>query len=161
MFFSRAMSMLAKRRAAKSGDSGGAQTIYLGKCSLSGVGFVPLSHGSAIFFRGAAINPEGLLKSCPHCGRTSLKKIWIFPLKVNSVCIAASVIKRSSLLYRYQGDARQREPCHVDWRRASLVEIRAALALDSTGFNRELQKLSVSANQAERDFVFPAFEVSL
>ncbi|MDI8251270.1 cytoplasmic protein, partial [Salmonella enterica subsp. enterica serovar Montevideo] len=60
-----------------------------------------------------------------------------------------------------RSDARQENLATLIGEGASLVEIRAALAIDSTGFSRELQKLSRRANQAERDFVFPAFDIAM
>lgn len=41
--------------------------------------FPIISARSLNLFRQAANQPwKGLVKSCPHCGGTSLKKIWIF-----------------------------------------------------------------------------------
>ncbi|WP_432214800.1 transposase, partial [Salmonella enterica] len=99
-------------------------------------------------------------KSCPHCGGTSLKK-YAFSTKgerrmycpqCNKTFISSTAIRR---------DARQENLATLIGEEASLVEIRAALAINSTGFSRELQKLSRRGNQAERDFVYPAFDIAM
>ncbi|WP_139774400.1 IS1 family transposase, partial [Salmonella enterica] len=93
--------------------------------------------------------------SCPHCGGTSLKK-YGFSTKGERRMYCRQCNKTFISYTAVRSDARQENLATLIGEGASLVEIRAALAIDSTGFSRELQKLSRRANQAERDFVFPA-----
>lgn len=130
-------------------------------CRACGFLFPIISARSLNLFRQAANQPwKGLVKSCPHCGGTSLKK-YGFSTKGERRMYCRQCNKTFISYTAIRSDARQENLATLMGEGASLVEIRAALAIDSTGFSRELQKLSRRANQAERDFVFPAFDIAM
>ncbi|KKA51174.1 putative cytoplasmic protein [Salmonella enterica subsp. salamae] len=130
-------------------------------CRACGFLFPIISARSLNLFRQAANQSwKGLVKSCPHCGGSSLKK-YGFSAKGERRMYCRQCNKTFISYTAIKGDARQENLATLIGEGASLVEIRAALAVDSTGFSRELQKLSRRANQAERDFVFPAFDIAM
>ncbi|HCB0358726.1 cytoplasmic protein [Klebsiella quasipneumoniae] len=130
-------------------------------CRACGFHFPVISARSLNLFRQSVNRVwKGLIKSCPGCGGVSLKKYGFSAQGEPRVCCQQC---HKTFLYpvRYKTDPRQDYLAALIQDGASLADIRSALALDSTGLSRELQKLSRRANQAEREFAFPAFDITL
>lgn len=130
-------------------------------CRECGYLFPVISEQSLNIFRHAVNRTwRGVIKQCPHCGGTTLKKYGFSssrqPRIYCGLCHRTFILAEQS-----KTDSRQdRLACLIN-EGATLAEMRAALALDSTGLNRELAKLSRRANLAEREQIFSAFDITL
>lgn len=130
-------------------------------CRACGFLFPVISEASLNLFRQSANQMwKGLVKSCPGCGSASLKKYGFSAQGEPRIyCVQCHKTFISSV--RQKADTRQDNLASLIMEGASLADIRSGLTLDSTGLNRELQKLSRRANQAEREFIFPTYDIAM
>lgn len=130
-------------------------------CRGCGFAFPIISERSLNRFRQAANHPwKGLIRQCPTCGGTSLKKYgFSAPDKHRLYCRECDRTFVFSEQCRQEA-RRDRLSMMID-AGVSLQEIRHTLSLDSTGLGRALIKLNRKANQAERRLVFPSFDITL
>lgn len=130
-------------------------------CRACGFLFPIISERSLNRFRQSVNQAwKGLIKSCPHCGGISLKK-YGFSAQGEPRIYCQRCHKTFISPVRQKTDARQDYLATLIQEGATLADIRTALVLDSTGLNRELQKLSRNANLAEREFTFPTFDIAM
>ncbi|MDA8517917.1 MULTISPECIES: transposase-like zinc-binding domain-containing protein [unclassified Citrobacter] len=130
-------------------------------CRECGFSFPVISERSLNLFRLSANLPwRGLIKACPGCGSSSLKK-YGFSAQGEARLYCLQCHKTFVFLGRHKADVRQESLARLILEGASLADIRTTLSLDSTGLNRALQKLSRSVNQSEREFTFPAFDLAM
>ncbi|HHK9579707.1 cytoplasmic protein [Citrobacter sp. Cb008] len=130
-------------------------------CRECGFLFPIISEYSLNLFRQSANQAwKGLIKACPGCGSSSLKK-YGFSAQREARLYCLECHKTFVSPGEHKADIRQENLARLIQEGASLSDIRATLSLDSTGLNRALQKLSRKANEAEREFVFPAFDLAM
>lgn len=138
--------------------------LYQGKevlCRECGFLFPVISEKALNLFRHTVNRTwKGLLKQCPGCGSTSLKRHG-FSLLGEHRLYCCHCYKTFIFSERLKIDHRQENLASLIQEGTSIAEIRAILKLDSTGLNRELSKLSRRANLAERYWAFPAFDIIL
>lgn len=111
-----------------------------------------------LFRQSVNLSWKGLVKVCPTCGSSSLKK-YGFSAQGEPRVYCLQCHKTFISPVRHKDDPRLEDLARLILEGASLVDIRTALSVDSTGLNRVLQKLSRKVNQAEREFVIPKFDL--
>ena len=130
-------------------------------CRECGFFFPIISERSLNLFRQSVNQSwKGLVKVCPTCGSSSLKK-YGFSAQGEPRVYCLQCHKTFISPVRHKDDPRLEDLARLILEGASLVDIRTALSVDSTGLNRVLQKLSRKANQAEREFVIPKFDLEM
>lgn len=130
-------------------------------CRECGFLFPVISERSLNLFRQSVNRAwQGLIKACPGCGSSSLKK-YGFSAQGEPRMYCLMCHKTFIAPGEHKADARQDSLAQLIQGGSSLADIRATLSLDSTGLNRALQKLSRKVNQAERAFIFPAFDLAM
>lgn len=101
---------------------------------------------------------QGLIKVCPCCGSSSLKKYGFSAQgEPRRYCLACHKTFISPV--EHKANIRQESLARLIQEGVTLADIKATLSLDSTGLNRALQKLSRKVNLAEREFIFPTFDL--
>lgn len=125
-------------------------------CRECGFLFPVISAGALNLFRHTVNRGwKGLVKQCPACGSTSLKK-YGFSTQGEHRMACSQCRKTFIVPEKAKSDCRQDELATLIEEGTSLAGIRSQLKLDSTGLNRALFKLSRNANLAERCQQFPA-----
>lgn len=138
--------------------------LYQGKdvlCRECGFLFPVISETALNLFRHTVNwSWKGLIKQCPRCGSTSLKRYGFSSLGEHRL-YCCHCYKTFILSEKLKTDHRQENLANLIQEGTSIAEIRAILKLDSTGLSRELAKLSRRANLAERYWEFQAFDIIL
>ncbi|EOY4491093.1 cytoplasmic protein [Salmonella enterica subsp. enterica serovar Infantis] len=130
-------------------------------CRECGFLFPVISAGALNLFRHTVNRGwKGLVKQCPACGSTSLKK-YGFSTQGEHRMACSQCRKTFIVPEKAKSDCRQDELATLIEEGTSLAGIRSQLKLDSTGLNWALFKLSRNANLAERCQQFPAFDIAL
>lgn len=130
-------------------------------CRACGFLFPVISSTSLNLFRqGANRSWKGLIKQCPNCGGSSLKKYGFSCLGDRRI-YCCDCHKTFIMSKRQKNDHRQALLSSLIYEGASLTAIRTSLGLDSTGLSRELSKLSRSANQRECLWAFSTLDITL
>lgn len=130
-------------------------------CRECGFLFPVIAAGALNLFRHTVNRTwKGLVKQCPACGGTSLKK-YGFSSQGEHRMACCQCHKTFIIHQQAKTDRRQADLATLIQEGTPLAEIRSMLKLDSTGFNRALFKLSRHANLTERFREFPSFDIAL
>ena len=130
-------------------------------CRECGFQFPIISEKTLNLFRHTVNRAwKGIVKQCPGCGSTLLKKHG-FSLRGEHRMYCCHCFKTFILADNIEIDNRQEALATLIQEGTSITDLRSILKLDSTGLNRELFKLFRRVNLAERYWTFSSFDITL